>query len=65
MCDEPERHFAGRQQHVSRYSIPDGDVAFERTVEVYRAGKGRPGPPRRAGAYDLFAQTATRPAEQR
>lgn len=57
MRDKPEMHFAGRQQHVSRYPIPDDDVAFERTWRArgtLRFDLGEPVP------YDLIAQTPPR-----
>ncbi|MEV5837305.1 DUF1801 domain-containing protein [Nocardia sp. NPDC052112] len=58
-------HFAGWKQHVSVYPIPDGDAAFERAVEPYRAGRGTlKFPLGKPVPYELITQVATRLAER-
>ncbi|PXX60450.1 uncharacterized protein YdhG (YjbR/CyaY superfamily) [Nocardia tenerifensis] len=53
-------HFAGWKSHISVYPIPDGDKAFDRAVEPYRAGKGTlKFPLSKPIPYDLIAQIAT------
>ncbi|MFI7004384.1 iron chaperone [Nocardia sp. NPDC050175] len=53
-------HFAGWKKHISLYPIPDGDKAFNRAVEPYRAGKGTlKFPLTKPIPYDLIAQVAT------
>ncbi|WP_406237579.1 iron chaperone [Nocardia sp. NBC_01009] len=58
-------HFAGWKQHVSLYPIPDGDAAFEREVEPYRAGRGTVKfPLGKPIPYDLVARIAAMLAER-
>lgn len=53
-------HFAGWKKHISLYPIPDGDKAFNRAVEPYRAGRGTlKFPLTKPIPYDLIAQVAT------
>ncbi|MEU2254336.1 DUF1801 domain-containing protein [Nocardia xishanensis] len=58
-------HFAGWKEHVSLYPIPEGDMAFERAIEPYRAGKGTLRFPLGAPIpHDLVAQVVVRLAER-
>jgi uncharacterized protein YdhG (YjbR/CyaY superfamily) len=58
-------HFAGWKQHVSLYPIPDGDAAFEREIEPYRAGKGTlKFPLGKPIPYDLVARITAMLAER-
>ncbi|MFE6925215.1 iron chaperone [Nocardia sp. NPDC057663] len=57
--------FAGWKAHVSVYPVPDGDEAFERAIEPYKAGRGTlKFPLGEPIPYDLIAQVAVQLAER-
>ncbi|MFD3510232.1 iron chaperone [Nocardia sp. NPDC058666] len=57
--------FAGWKAHVSVYPVPEGDAAFEKTIEPYNSGRGTlKFPLGEPIPFDLIAQVAVRLAER-